>query len=250
MRWSVAIAVAATAGCQSPIDQVDSAYSKPGDRRAMHCTIDIDSVTQNDLASIDGGLDRAKDRGEVLELFAHDPGATVGWDVIDHVFAGAQARGLSWVTYADFAAGTVPAGGGLAFAFDDDHVDHWMDGRTMFAKYGARLTFFLTRYTRLETSQKEGVAQLSADGHDIEPHSVNHLREPEYVEDYGLDALMNDEVLPSMTVLQDQGFTMSAYAYPFGARTDEIDKAILEHVSVLRSVAMTWGAPVEAPCPL
>src|SRR5579883_3255272 len=114
-----ALLLVAAAGCQSEIDQVDSAYSMPGEHRTMRCSIDIDAVTQNGLASIDGGLDRARDRGEILELFAHDPGQTVEWSTVDHVFAGAQSRGLNFVTYADLAAGTSPSGGGLAFAFDD-----------------------------------------------------------------------------------------------------------------------------------
>ena len=250
MRSMTALLLVAAAGCQSEIDQVDSAYSMPGEHRTMRCSIDIDAVTQNGLASIDGGLDRARDRGEILELFAHDPGQTVEWSTVDHVFAGAQSRGLNFVTYADLAAGTSPSGGGLAFAFDDDHVAHWLDGRMMFQQYGARLSFFLTRYARLQPDERAGVAQLAADGHDIEPHSVAHLDGPQYVEDFGLDAYLNDEVLPSMTVLAADGYAMSTYAYPFGARTDQTDQAILQHVGQLRSVAMTWGAPIVAPCPL
>lgn len=251
VRWLAAVAaLVVTASCQQDIAQVDSAYSRPDEVRAMHCSIDIDAVTRNDDASIDGGLDRARDRGEILELFAHDPGATIPWDTVEHLLAGAQARGLHFVTYADLAHGTAPAGGGLAFAFDDDHVAAWLDGEAMFARYGARLTFFLTRYARLQPDEKAGVAQLAADGHDIEPHSVSHLRGPEYVEDKGLDAYMGDEVQPSIDVLQDDGYVLTTYAYPYGARTDETDRAILGRIGQLRSVAMTWGAPVEAPCPL
>nr|HEX4314443.1 polysaccharide deacetylase family protein [Kofleriaceae bacterium] len=251
--WLLAavVTVACQAGCQSDIDQVDSAYSRPDEHRAMHCSIDIDAVTRNDDASIDGGLDRARDRGEILELFAHDPGATISWDTVEHLLAGAQARGLNFVTYADLANGTAPPGGGLAFAFDDDHVAAWMDGEAMFAQYGARLTFFLTRYARLQPEQKADMAQLAADGHDLEPHSVKHLRGPEYVDDFGLAAYLGDEVQPSLDVLEDDGYTLTTYAYPFGARTDETDRAILARgVTQLRSVALTWGAPAEAPCPL
>jgi hypothetical protein len=61
---------------------------------------------------------------------------------------------------------------------------------------------------------------------------------------------MGDEVQPSIDVLQDDGYVLTTYAYPYGARTDETDRAILGRIGQLRSVAMTWGAPVEAPCPL
>ena len=114
-------------GClQKDIDQVDGAYYQGGERK-VHCSIDIDSVTRNDDGSIDGGLDRARDRGEVLELFAHHPGVTVSWDAVEHVLAGAKDRGLPFYTYSDLATGNV-TGPGIAFAFDDDAVDAWTRG--------------------------------------------------------------------------------------------------------------------------
>ena len=233
--------------CQAGIDEVDGAYYGGGPRR-VHCSIDIDSVTRNDDASIDAGLDRARDRGEVLELFAHDPGVTVSWDSVEHVFAGAVARGLPFVAYGDLARGDV-TGPGLAFSFDDTSVGAWTDGRALFAKYGARLTFFVTRYDRLDPEQHAQLQQLAADGHDIEAHSVQHLRGPVVVEAEGLAGYLADEVQPSIDRLRADGYTITTYAYPFGARTDETDRAILERVPILRSVAMTWGGVIEDPCP-
>ncbi len=245
---AVAFAAAALAtGClQKNIDEVDGAYSSGA--RKVHCSIDIDSITENDDASIDGGLDRARDRGEVLELFAHIPGETVSWDAIEHVLAGAKSRGLPFYTYGDLATGNV-TGPGLAFAFDDDAVDAWTKGRGMFSTYDARLTFFSTRYDLLEPSQKAELHTLHDDGHDVEAHSVRHLRGPEVVEDIGLDAYMATEVQPSIDRLVADDYTISTYAYPFGARTDETDRAILDRVTILRSVAMTWGVFIEDPCP-
>jgi hypothetical protein len=242
------VAVIASSGClQKDIDQVDGAFYKGG-KRAVHCSIDIDSVTHNDEPSIDGGLDRARDRGEVIELFAHIPGKTVSWDAIEYVLAGAKSRGLPFYTYGDLASGTV-SGPGLAFAFDDDAVDAWTAGRDMFSTYDARLTFFSTRYDLLQDSERAELKQLSADGHDIQAHSVRHLRGPQVVEDIGLDAYMSTEVQPSIDRLVADGYTVNSYAYPFGARTDQTDAAILKRVAILRSVAMTWGVFIEEPCP-
>jgi hypothetical protein len=245
---ALAVAALGAGGClQENIDEVDGAFYTGG-ARSIHCSIDIDSVTDNDLASIDGGLDRARDRGEVIELFAHKPGDTVSWETVEHVFAGARDRNLPFYTYADLATGTV-TGPGLAFAFDDDSVDLWTAGRGTFAEYDARLTFFITRYDLLQPDQRDEIRQLAADGHDIEPHTARHLRGPEVVESEGLDAYMDQEVLPSMTRLQNDGYTISAFAYPFGARTDETDRAVLKHVPILRSVATTWGRVAADYCP-
>jgi peptidoglycan/xylan/chitin deacetylase (PgdA/CDA1 family) len=216
----------------------------------MRCAVDIDTVTRNDYASIDTGLDRAAARGEVLELFAHVPGTSVSWDAVEHVFAGAAARGLAFVTYADLARGDVPAGGALAFAFDDDHVDAWMEGRPTYAKYGVHLTLFVTRYARLQDSERADLKLLASEGHDIEPHSVSHQRGPLYVEEHGLAAYMDDEVGPSIDLLIGDGYDLTTYAYPFGARTDETDREILKRVTQLRSVALAWDSPVDSPCPL
>ena len=88
-----------------------------------------------------------------------------------------------------------------------------------------------------------------ADGHELQAHGVNHLREPPYVEANGLQALLDNEVLPSIEAMRADGYPVEAFAYPFGARTSEIDDAVLEHVSIVRSLSFSWGFPVRDACP-
>lgn len=227
--------------------QADSAFYN-GDDRKVHCAIDIDTYTRISQGSIETGLDRARDRGEVLELYNHDPGKTISWDAVESVLAAAQARNLPFVTYADFAHGTAPAGG-LALSFDDAYVPDWITGRALFQKYGARITFFIAFYDQLSDADKASLHDLASDGHDIEAHSVKHLRGPTYVEARGLDAYISEEVAPSIDRLRADGYDISTFAYPYGSRTDETDRAILDHVQLLRSVAYTWDSPAMAPCP-
>ena len=234
--------------CHYDVGQADSAFYNWDDRK-VHCAIDIDTYARIDNASIDTGLDRARDRGEVLELYNHDPGVTVQEDVIEHVLAGAQSRGLAFVTYADMANGVRPAGGGLAYSFDDAYVKQWVALRPLFQQYGARITFFIAYWDQLSAVDRASLHDLAADGHDIEAHTAKHYRGPVYVEQRGLGAYMSDEVQPSIDHLRDDGFTISAFAYPYGARTDETDRAILERVPILRSVAYTWDSPATDPCP-
>lgn len=212
----------------------------------MHCAINIDSYAKISAASIETGLDRATDRGEVLELYAHNPGTTVTWDAIEALLAGAQARGLSFVTYADMVNDRRPGGGGLALSFDDRSLDSWLAGRELFSRYNARVTFFVSGWT---PAMRDGLRALAADGHDIQAHSVNHLRGPVVVEERGVAAYISDEVVPSIEVLRQDGHDAQAFSYPFGARTSETDRAILAHVPLLRSVAFTWNSPAIDPCP-
>jgi hypothetical protein len=242
---------ALVAGCQQDVSEIDGAFYN-GDDRLVHCGLDLDTVSNISLASIDSGLDRARDRGEIVELYAHHPGVSVPVAKIEYVLAGAAARGLGFFTYGDFARGSTARGTtaspGLALSFDDTFIDAWVALRPLFAQYHARVTFFVSRYYILTDDERAGLQLLAADGHAIEAHSVRHLRAPDYVEDHGIDAYLHDELDPSIAVLRDQGFEITAFAYPFGARTGELDRAIAKRVRVIRSVAFSY-AGVESPCP-
>jgi peptidoglycan/xylan/chitin deacetylase (PgdA/CDA1 family) len=215
----------------------------------VHCAVDIDSSADNSMSSIESGLDRARDTGDVLEIYAHDPSGTLSWSTIESVLAGARSRGLAFVTFADIVAGARPPSGGLALSFDDAHIDDWFAGRAMFQQYDARLTFWIAYYDTFDDDQKAELQQLAADGHAIEAHTVRHQRAPEYVEQYGVDGWMSDEVDPSIDRLRDDGYTVDAFAYPYGSRTDETDAAVLRRVPVVRSVAYAWDSPAMDPCP-
>jgi peptidoglycan/xylan/chitin deacetylase (PgdA/CDA1 family) len=238
----------ACGACHYDVGSADSAYYNWDDRK-VHCAIDIDTYADISTGSIDTGLDRVLASGEVLELYTHDPTKTVTWDAIQAVLAGVQSRGLAFVTFDDILAGNRPATGGLALSFDDDYVQDWLVGRPMFQQYGARLTFWIAFYNTMSPSDKAGVQQLAADGHAVEAHTVKHQRAPEYVEEYGLDAWMNNEVQPSIDELRDDGYTIDAFAYPYGSRTDETDQAVLDRVKLVRSVSYTWDSPATDPCP-
>lgn len=111
-----------------------------------------------------------------------------------------------------------------------------------------RATFFITRYAQFSATGKAKLAELFADGHAIEAHAVDHRNAYDYVERWGLAAYLADEALPSITALRDDGYPVSLYAYPFGARTDELDAALLGHVAAVRSIVYAFE-PSTDPCP-
>jgi peptidoglycan/xylan/chitin deacetylase (PgdA/CDA1 family) len=234
-------------GCHHDIDGTDGAFYS-WDGRPMHCAIDLDGFALNDLSSVETGLDRAQSRGQVLELYAHDPGRTVSFDKLADVLGAIAGRDLPFFTYADIANGTVQPTAGVLLSFDDAYVDDWVSASDLFTHYGARVTFFIAYYDRWPEADREKLRRLSLLGHDVEAHSIHHLRAPLYVEQKGLDAYLHDEALPSIQLLRDDGYPITTYAYPYGARTAELDDAMLEHVDLLRSVAFTWTGPAD-PCP-
>jgi hypothetical protein len=244
---SVAIAaIAAAAGCKEDLASRDGAFYN-GDHRTVHCGVNLDTSARNSTESIDGGLDRARDRGEVVELYAHNPGVSVPIERIEHVLAGARDRGLGFVTYRDFALDSYAAPG-LALSFDDTSVESWLSLRPLFAQYQARVTFFVSRYRALSPEARAGLGVLASDGHDIAPHTVTHPHGPDYVDLHGIDAYLRNEVDASIAALRDDGFEVTSFAYPFGARTGELDAAIAKRVPVLRSVDFAYTLS-ESPCP-
>lgn len=220
----------------------------------MLCAVSIDDIAGNQLDTIVLGLERASARGEVIQLYGHQPGdpsagATVPIDKIEAVLARAAELGLAFFTSRDL----VPDGphtGGLALSFDDAHIADWWALRPMFDQYDARLTFFVTRYDQWDDAMKAQLRDLSADGHSIQAHSVNHLRAPEFVTERGLAAYLTEEALPSIELLRADGYAITDYAYPFGARTGELDRALLAHVERVRAVTFSLdGALISDPCP-
>jgi peptidoglycan/xylan/chitin deacetylase (PgdA/CDA1 family) len=85
------------------------------------------------------------------------------------------------------------------------------------------------------------IAQLAADGHDIESHTVNHLHADSYVAEHGLDAYLADEVAPSFDILRAAGYTPSSFAFPFGAADERTYRAVLELPGVER-VRLSLGS--------
>jgi peptidoglycan/xylan/chitin deacetylase (PgdA/CDA1 family) len=226
---------------------MDEVYYRWDDRRVL-CAVGLDTVSGNDVASFDAGLDRALADGSVLILFTHAPGRTVPVDKLEAVVAHAEAIGLPALTFRDLVDG--PPRAGYSISYDDADVAAWYATRDMLASHGAHVTLFVTRYDRLSDTARAELRELADLGHDVEAHTVDHLRAPAYVEEHGLRAYLDDEALPSIDRLRADGYDPVAYAYPFGARTSEIDDALLDHVQLLRSVSFSTGVPLVAdPCP-
>jgi peptidoglycan/xylan/chitin deacetylase (PgdA/CDA1 family) len=213
------------------------------------CAANIDASAGNELDAIGLGLERARDRGEVLQLYGHKPGGTVPVEKIEAILARAAELGLAFFTSPEL----VPDGArtaGLALSFDDAHVAEWWALRDTFDQYGADVTFFITRYYQFDETMKSQLRDLATRGHSIQAHSVNHLRAPEYVTEHGLRAYLTDEALPSIDQLRADGYDVTDYAYPFGGRTGELDQALLEHVDRLRAITFPFDGPFTAdPCP-
>jgi hypothetical protein len=234
-------------GCAAPVSDLSEVYYRGPGQRVL-CAVGIDR-NRSDDAGIAAGLDRARDDGSVVQLYGHVPGRTVEVARIERILAGAAERGLSYFTYDDFADG-VAAAPGLALSFDDAGIDEWAAIADLLDQYGARVTFFIAYYDAFTPAQRDLLRDLAARGHAVAAHSVSHLRAPEYAELHGLEGYMADEVRPGVASLRADGHRPRAFAYPYGARTSELDRTILSELEIVRSVSFSRdGLFVTDPCP-
>lgn len=214
----------------------------------MHCAIEIDDDARISLAQIEAGMDRVRQTGEVLELLAHTPGVTMSMDRLAAVLAAAAERELPFLTATDLVRGTPRAG--VALMYDDWHTAEWIDSTALLDRYGAKVTLYVARYPTMVPTGHLQLRQLADAGHDIEAHGILHLRGPGYVEERGITAYLESEVLPSIELLRADGYEVVSYAYPFGAHTAEMDRAILEHggLELVRTLAKSNELRAN-PCP-
>jgi hypothetical protein len=241
-------AVAFATSCTQPLDETSSVFYR-WDGRRLFCAKDIDEQTGLPRADITAAMDYAQQQQQVLQLFAHVPGRTVSLSTLEFVFAAARDRNLPFLTYRDLLDDSNPRAG-ITFSFDDTAVAEWFSIKDMLNSYRVRASFFVTRYANFDPEQKQQLRELQQAGHTLEAHSATHQRSPLYVETYGLRAFLDEEVLPSLQLMRADGFDPQIYAYPFGARTTETDRAIMPYVKAIRSLSFTRGKPlVSDPCP-
>ncbi len=237
----------ALAACADPMSEIAEVYYRgPGPK--VLCAIRIDDGHSDD-ADIALGLDRARDTGTVVQLYAHVPGHSISFERLERTLAGARDRGLAFFTYDDLADG-VPAAAGLALSFDDAAIDSWVTASDLFDAHGARVTFFVSHFDTFSADQRAALRGLAARGHAIGNHSLRHQRGPDYAERHGIDGYLADEIHAAADALRADGHTVRTFAYPFGARTSEIDRTLLGEYALVRSVSFSRdGLLVSDPCP-
>lgn len=199
------------------------------------CSASIDDKYHVE-AQLDAALSRAAADGSTLHLYAHDPGVTVAIAELDALLSRAQAYGLHFATYAEL---TGDPHGSLALSFDDNAVAHWAELQPLLAQHGARVTFFVTRYLAMTDDEHHQLQDLAADGHDIEYHTVSHQNAVTYAAAHGVDGYIADEITPALDAMKADGYDLTAFAYPYGAHTPELDAALAPYFQHVRAIAST-----------
>lgn len=241
----VALVCIALAGACKPSHDDFGAhfYSRPGDR--VICSKGADRDHEWPMARLMASLEVAHDRGVVLQTNGHATGQwNKGIDIQEYgpAFDWAYANGVKTVTFRELASGY--EGAGWAFTVDDNEVDTWFGWREFLKQHHAHVTFFVTKWDAITPDQRAKLAQLVADGNDVEAHGKQHLDAKQTVAAHGFTAYYNDEVKPNVDDLTAAGYHPVAFAYPYGAHSRAIDQGMLEHFELVRT---TGGAHCGEP---
>lgn len=231
--------------CAADLEDIDAVFTRPSNERVL-CGLGVDA---DDLGidALERGMQRAAERGEVLDLFAHHPGKTITRERVDAILSAADRQGLPYRTFPELAS---HAGPGLAFGFDDFSVEAWWELRDLLEAHGARVTFFVSNYAELDATRRSYLHELAEDGHAIEAHGMGHRDAALYTDAHGLDAYLAVEIDPLLDAMRADGLEPTTFAYPYGSRTRQLDAALLERFTLLRSVTFVDESLINSsPCP-
>ena len=128
---------------------------------------------------------------------------------------------------------------GVAFTFDDlASVSSWNLARNIFQENGIDATFFVDHWHQASPEQLNILQTLRADGHQIACHSYSHLSiyDPKYDnEEDKAEAYLQDQVLPAIENMQQDGFNPVSFAYPYTRYTGRHHAKIKKYLPSIRT---------------
>ena len=137
---------------------------------------------------------------------------------------------------------------GVAISFDDTYVDEWFDADKVLKKYDWKATFCVCRIDSLGTPQIKKLLKLQNEGHEIAGHGYHHYNAVKFVNKYGIDEYIKQEINPMIISMKKKGFNISSFAYPFGERSDQLDQALFGKFKVIRGRAFCSDVPEKEGC--
>ena len=124
---------------------------------------------------------------------------------------------------------------GLLLTFDDRNMINWEKYIPLFAKYNARVTFFVDRFDQLTPVQVASLHRLKERGHAIGCHGLQHLKATEFYKKYSIEKYIANEILPALEAMKEKGFIPTCFAYPSSNHDCITDRALRPYFRHVRS---------------
>lgn len=137
---------------------------------------------------------------------------------------------------------------GVVITFDDAYVDEWFYADKVLKKYNWKATFNVCRIDSVGDPQIQKLHQLQNQGHEIAGHGYHHYNAVKFTAAYGIDEYLKKEIDPMMASKKRKGLSMSSFAYPYGERSDELDKALDNRFKIIRGRAFCGDVPEKEGC--
>lgn len=134
---------------------------------------------------------------------------------------------------------------GLLLTFDDRNMVNWAKQIPLFEKYNAHVTFFVDHFDELTTEQLDALKQLKAAGHAIACHGMRHRNAVKFSEEYSLERYLSDEIVPAVSLMKENGFSPTSFAYPVSSRNEKTDDALLKYFRYMRSGCAIEGTVAQ-----
>jgi peptidoglycan/xylan/chitin deacetylase (PgdA/CDA1 family) len=137
---------------------------------------------------------------------------------------------------------------GVVISFDDDFVDEWFEVNTILHAYDWKATFFVTRFNKLSMAEIQKLKDLKSFGHEIGAHGLNHLNAPTFISANGASEYFNQEIYPMLNLMNNNDFSPTSFAYPYGARNATTDDLLLNEFQIIRGTTYGNSKPASQNC--
>lgn len=125
---------------------------------------------------------------------------------------------------------------GIAFTFDDYSVEEWYRCLPLFDSFNVKATFFISNYSKLKKADIDKLRVLKKRGHEIAFHTTNHFNMIKYLNNKGMDQLIENEILAGLSKLNADGFYPTTFAFPYGQHNQALDNTLLKYFKSVRAL--------------
>jgi len=134
-------------------------------------------------------------------------------------------------------------GGGAIITFDDRSILDWYEVDQVLDKYNWKATFFISHFHSLDFQDKQRLKTLQSKGHEIASHGNKHINATKFISTNSIDEYIDVEILPSINEMKKEGFLVSSFAYPYGARSTSVE---LFHKITCKIKTVLFGHKINA----
>ena len=111
-------------------------------------------------------------------------------------------------------------------SFDDHSITAWYTARGALMHNKAKAVFYVDSWDELDDEDIDRLLSLRSDGHVIGCHSVSHEDAIAYSKKYGIDAYVENEVIPAMESMASLGFSPTHFAFPNSSFDEPLYEAV------------------------